>query len=189
MLMFKKKRKEEEARELDQLDQLVEADASEKSEESEVSEKSEESENSEHSENSENSDQLVEPAGPEPSPFEELLRDWQERMEITDEKAGTLLSLMRKSEAMLKGEEPLDRETMEILLKGVDYDADVEKAMAEGEIRGRNAVIVEEFRDLRAEQKDDGIPRLGGSPGMSSAKRSNTIFDLARDARQNYYPL
>lgn len=73
----------------------------------------------------------------------------------------------------------LTLDMVDLLIKGIRYDNDVENAAAEGEIRGRNAVIEEEFMK---EPESDGLPHLrsGGSVGKSG--KINTIFDLAREA-------
>jgi hypothetical protein len=69
-------------------------------------------------------------------------------------------------------------DSMEMALKAINHDADVEGASLEGEVRGRNAKIDEK---LRRSQQGDGTVNLAGS--NNSAKRpARSIFDVARDA-------
>lgn len=75
----------------------------------------------------------------------------------------------------------IDKETLLTLQKGCSYDADIEKARAEGEIVGRNAVIIEEFESRENEEKED-VPDLTGS-FESPYTGGSSIFDLARNAR------
>lgn len=71
--------------------------------------------------------------------------------------------------------------TTETLLRAVSYDRAVGIAMHEGEIKGRNARIEEQ---LLSPVKSDGLPSLQGARGGSaSPRRSQSIFDLAGEAR------
>lgn len=71
--------------------------------------------------------------------------------------------------------------TAETLLRAVSYDRAVGIAMHEGEIKGRNARIEEQ---LLSPVKSDGLPSLQGARGGSaSPRRSQSIFDLAGEAR------
>lgn len=54
------------------------------------------------------------------------------------------------------------------VLKGVNYDADVEQAAQEAEVRGKNAQIVEK---KKARQAGDGMPNMGG--GGASRRPAN----------------
>lgn len=49
------------------------------------------------------------------------------------------------------------------ILKGVNYDADIEQAQQEGEIRGRNSKIIEKKKQRG---QGDGLPIFGGSGSM-----------------------
>ncbi len=87
--------------------------------------------------------------------------------------------LMEAAGAMARGS--VGEELLETLLKGVTYDRAVAVADREGEVRGRNALIVER---LRRAEVSDGVPALQGSRGGSdTSKRSRSIFDLASEAR------
>lgn len=71
-------------------------------------------------------------------------------------------------------------EAVEMALKAVNHDAEVENARSEGEIAGRNARIEE---NLRKPQQGDGVPAMGGSGvAPQRQRRASSIFDVARDA-------
>lgn len=87
--------------------------------------------------------------------------------------------LMEAAGAMARG--CVGEELLESLLKAVTYDRAVAVADREGEVRGRNALIVER---LRRAEVSDGVPALQSSRGGSGTeKRSRSIFDLASEAR------
>lgn len=87
--------------------------------------------------------------------------------------------LMEAAGAMARGS--VGEELLEALLKAVTYDRAVAVADREGEVRGRNALIVER---LRRAEVSDGVPALQSSRGGSdTGKRSRSIFDLASEAR------
>lgn len=87
--------------------------------------------------------------------------------------------LMEAAGAMARG--CVGEELLEALLKAVTYDRAVAVADREGEVRGRNALIVER---LRRSEVSDGVPALQSSRGGSdTSKRSRSIFDLASEAR------
>ena len=72
-------------------------------------------------------------------------------------------------------------ETLEMVMKGINHDADVEAAAEEGEVAGRNAKITEQ---LKKSQKGDGTEPLGGKNGQQGGgNRAQNIFDLAAQAR------
>lgn len=71
------------------------------------------------------------------------------------------------------------RETLEMVSKAMNYDADIAAAAEEGEIAGRNAKITEQ---LKKPQQGDGTAPLGGTNGYSGEKRPKTIFDWANEA-------
>lgn len=72
-------------------------------------------------------------------------------------------------------------ETIEMVLKALNYDADVASAAEEGEIAGRNAKITEQ---LRQAEKGDGTAPLNGknSAPASRSLKSQSIFDIASQA-------
>jgi hypothetical protein len=74
------------------------------------------------------------------------------------------------------------RESLESAWKSLNYDADVEEAGIDGEVRGRNAKIDEK---LRKRDEGDGTVSLDGKNGgvKGAATAPNNIFDLANEAR------
>ncbi len=60
------------------------------------------------------------------------------------------------------------RESVDMALKAIKHDSDVETADREGEVRGRNAKIEEK---LRKENKSDGTANLGSKNGGGGARR------------------
>lgn len=70
---------------------------------------------------------------------------------------------------------------IDMALKAVNHDADVQNARAEGTVAGRNAKINEK---LRKPQTGDGTPNLAGSNNAPTRKNTNqSMFDLADEAR------
>lgn len=72
------------------------------------------------------------------------------------------------------------RETMDMAMKAINHDADVETAAYEGEVRGRNTKIDEK---LRKQKQGDGLAQLDGkNNGVQQQRKRQSIFDLARSA-------
>lgn len=79
--------------------------------------------------------------------------------------------------AALAGE--TDKEELyRLIVKGADYGAAVERAAAEGEVRGRNANITEQ---MEMELDSDGVPHPGVGGNVYNAPVPS-IFELARGA-------
>ncbi len=76
------------------------------------------------------------------------------------------------------GEITLD--CFELIHKGINYDKDVASAATEGELKGRNDVISEK---IFPERQDDGLPHFNSGHTSLRKSRSNSIFDLARNAQ------
>lgn len=74
----------------------------------------------------------------------------------------------------------LSDDTRAMLAKAMSYDADMLRAEAEGELRGRNAAIEEHLQTL---EEGDGVPHPSCGPGASQQSTCLSIFDLARNAR------
>lgn len=70
-------------------------------------------------------------------------------------------------------------DSLQMALKALGHDTDVEEARLEGEVKGRNAKIEEK---LRAKSKGDGLPRLAGS-APAPTKKGNSLFSLAMEAK------
>ena len=72
------------------------------------------------------------------------------------------------------------RETMDMAMKAINHDADVETAAYEGEVRGRNTKIDEK---LRKQKQGDALAHLDGkNNGVQQQRKRQSIFDLARSA-------
>ena len=72
-------------------------------------------------------------------------------------------------------------ETIRLALKAQNYDAAVADAGHEGELRGRNAKIVE---TLKKPKQGDGVSMLGGrNGGGNGGGRASSIFALAGEAK------
>lgn len=73
------------------------------------------------------------------------------------------------------------RESLEMVMKARNHDADVAAADYEGEVRGKNAKITEK---LRKRGSGDGAPVLGGkNAGATNGAPVNDIFSQAMQAR------
>lgn len=72
-------------------------------------------------------------------------------------------------------------ETIEMALKAINHDVDVETASTEGEIRGKNAKAEAQ---LRKPKRGDGTAMLRGTNnGPSRERGKGSIFDIADGAR------
>lgn len=68
-------------------------------------------------------------------------------------------------------------ETIDMALKAINHDAEVEAARAEGEVAGKNAKIDETLRKPAA---GDGLPAMGGANNGPAHKRSKgSLVDYA----------
>ena len=73
-------------------------------------------------------------------------------------------------------------ETVEMALKAINYDAEVEAARSEGVVAGKNAKIDE--GKLRKSNTGDGLPAMGGTNNAPERqKRRKNFFDLVDAAR------
>lgn len=72
-------------------------------------------------------------------------------------------------------------ETVEMALKAINHDAEVEAARSEGEVAGKNAKIDE---TLRKPQAGDGLPTMGGTNNGPTRRKNKpaSLFDMAREA-------
>lgn len=94
-----------------------------------------------------------------------MLEAYQQEHGMSDEdvdKAMELLVVIVKDG--IKGK--FSPESVDMAVKAIDYDMDVEDARAEGEIAGKNAKIDEK---LRSRKKGDGVSALNGKSGSSGA--------------------
>lgn len=71
-------------------------------------------------------------------------------------------------------------ESINMAMKAINHDMDVEEAAHAGEVKGKNTKIQEK---LRKDKISDGLPQMGGSANRNSEKKKATsIFDIARGA-------
>lgn len=70
-------------------------------------------------------------------------------------------------------------ENIDMALKAINHDADVEDAVSDAEVRGKNAKIEE---TLKKNNRGDGIPNLQGSNNKPNGNKPQSIFDVARGA-------
>ncbi len=72
-------------------------------------------------------------------------------------------------------------DTIEMILKSLSHDRDVDEAREEGKVAGRNTKITEKYKKSK---KGDGLQTLNGRNGTPSqnGNKSKSIFDLAREA-------
>lgn len=72
-------------------------------------------------------------------------------------------------------------ESIDMAMKAINHDSDVETAAHEAEVRGKNTRIEEK---LRKEQQGDGLPQFAGKNGAGGAPRKRkSIFDMASEAQ------
>ena len=72
-------------------------------------------------------------------------------------------------------------ETVDMILKALNHDADVTAASEEGEVRGKNAKVEAK---LRKPNRGDGTPTLAGANNAPAPQRNKgSIFDIADEAR------
>mgnify|MGYP002520746565 CR=1 FL=1 len=108
----------------------------------------------------------------------ETLRRFQAERGLTDEQIDAVVdALLRIVRDGVMGK--FDIETLDMMAKAIDHDADVDIAAEEGRIAGRNDKIIE---SLRKSGKGDGVSPLGGKNGMPSQRRQSNMFDLANEA-------
>lgn len=77
------------------------------------------------------------------------------------------------------------RESLDMALKALNHDVDVEAASQDGEVRGRNAKVEAQ---LRKPAKGDGLPRLDGSNNTprEAGGGDDDVFAQAALARQKF---
>lgn len=108
----------------------------------------------------------------------ETLRRYQQEHGMTDEQIDAVIdALLRIVRDGVMGK--FDVDTLDMMVKAIDHDADVDIAAEEGRIAGRNDKIVE---SLRKSNMGDGVSPLGGKNGYPSQRRENNMFDLANEA-------
>jgi len=105
-----------------------------------------------------------------------LLEQMQTERGLSDEQIDNAMDLVMKitNEAIMGKFTP---ETIDMALKAINHDAEVEAARAEGEVAGKNAKIDETLRKPAA---GDGLPAMGGANNGPAHKRSKgSLVDYA----------
>lgn len=109
----------------------------------------------------------------------EMLQKAQEEDGLTDEQIDSAIEfIMQIANDALVGK--FTRESVDMALKALNHEGDMEAARAEGEVAGKNAKAMEK---LRKPTRGDGVPQLAGSNnGASRRPSAGSIFELAADA-------
>lgn len=108
-----------------------------------------------------------------------LLQSYQEEKGLSEEQMEQAVAVwLGITKDSLTGK--LTQETLDMIIKAINYDQDIEQAAEEGEIAGRNAKIIEK---LKKRTEGDGTMPLGGKNGAVEPPRRRSIFDLAAEAQ------
>ena len=71
-------------------------------------------------------------------------------------------------------------ESVRMALKAIHHDEDVDNALHEGEVKGKNTKITEKLRSMKG---GDGTADLAGKNSVPARQnRKNSVFDIARGA-------
>ena len=110
-----------------------------------------------------------------------MLEQMQQERGLRDEDIDAAMDLVIKmAHEVIIGK--FTPETMEMALKALNHDAEVEAARSEGEIAGKNAKIEE--GKLRKANAGDGLPAMGGTNNAPERQnRRKSFFDLVDAAR------
>lgn len=109
----------------------------------------------------------------------EMLRNYQAERGMSDEEIdnvfAVLIGIVRDG---IMGK--FLPETLDMIVKAINHDTDVEAAALEGEVAGRNAKITEKLRKSR---EGDGTQPLGSQNNqVVNRPMQGNIFDLAKQA-------
>lgn len=109
----------------------------------------------------------------------QMLEQIQQERGLSDEQVDAAMDMVIKiAHEAIVGK--FTRETVDMALKAIGYDAAVDNARSEGNIAGRNARIEEK---LRKQSGGDGMPVMGGANNAPREKQGESIFDIASRAR------
>lgn len=109
-----------------------------------------------------------------------MLEQKQQELGLSDEQIDAAADLIKEitNDAVIGIIKP---ETLDMVLKALNHDADMAVAREEGEIRGKNAKVEAK---LRKPSRGDGTPTLAGTNNAPAPSRQkNSIFDIAAEAR------
>ena len=110
----------------------------------------------------------------------QMLEQYQQERGLDDDIIDAAMDLiMRITHEAILGK--FTAATVDMALKAITHEADMNNARTEGTVAGRNARIEER---LRKPTTGDGQPNLAGSNNAPTLKSSNrSMFDLADEAR------
>ena len=109
-----------------------------------------------------------------------MLEQKQQELGLSDEQIDQAADLIKEitNDAVIGIIKP---ETIDMVLKAINHDADIAAASEEGEIRGKNAKAEAK---LRKPNRGDGTPTLAGANNAPAPSRQNgSIFEIADGAR------
>lgn len=109
-----------------------------------------------------------------------MLENKQHELGLSDEQIDSAADLIKEitNDAVIGIIKP---ETLDMVLKALNHDADIAAASEEGEIRGKNAKVEAK---LRKPNRGDGTPTLAGANNAPAPSRhKGSIFDIAAEAR------
>lgn len=109
-----------------------------------------------------------------------MLEQKQQELSLTDEQIDQAADLIKEitNDAVIGIIKP---QTIDMVLKAINHDADIAAASEEGEIRGKNAKAEAK---LRKPKRGDGTPTLAGANNAPAPSRQKgSIFDIADGAR------
>ena len=106
----------------------------------------------------------------------QMLQQLQQEQGLSDEEIDQAMEaiLQIAKDAMLG---KFSRETVDMVMKALNFDSAVETAGYEGEVRGKNAKIVEQ---LRKAHQGDGTPQLDGANSRTSTRPMPNLGVLDR---------
>jgi tetratricopeptide (TPR) repeat protein len=105
-----------------------------------------------------------------------MLEQMQQERGLSDKTVDAAMDLVMKmaNEAIVG---KFTTETIDMALKAVNHDTDMEEARAEGQVAGKNAKIDEQ---LRKQKGGDGLPAMGGTNNAPAHKKSRgSLVDYA----------
>ena len=110
-----------------------------------------------------------------------MLDEYQQKNGLNDEQVDAAMEFLLgiiKDGVMGK----FTAESIDMAMKAINHDVDVEVAGHEGEVRGKNTKLEEK---LRKQMKGDGIPNMDGkNRGVGGQRKANRgIFGLADEAK------
>ena len=112
------------------------------------------------------------------------LQQFQQERGLSDEQIDAAYDLVTKIGIdAINGK--VSVESVDMALKALHHDTDVESAREEGEVAGRNQKIVEQRRRAKG---SDGVRALGGANNMAetSEPKRKTVLQMAREEERGF---